>query len=105
MTVTVCKHTCEAGALYQWDRGQTLRIVGLSLDAAPEVHFVREGASHAIIRQASMDSSGVISASIPDEVLERAGALHVYVCQSDGDEFSTLYDFSLAVRGRARPGS
>ncbi len=105
MTVTICKHTCEAGALYQWDRGQTLRIEGLSLTSAPEIHFARSGARRAIARQASMDSSGVITVTVPNELLEHAGSLHVYVCQGIGEEVCTLYEFTLNVQSRAKPGN
>lgn len=105
MTVTICKHTCGAGTLYQWDRGQVLRIEGLSLTSAPEIHFARSGARRAVARQASMDGSGVITVTVPNELLEHAGSLHVYVCQGTGTEFCTLSDFTVPVNKREKPGN
>lgn len=89
--------------LYKWDTGQVLEIHGLSLSVVPQVHFAHEGDHLAIVRQAAMDASGVITASIPDSLLQSNARLCAYVCTEEGDTFQTLYKFLVPVLGRAKP--
>lgn len=89
--------------LYQWDLNQILEITGLSLSATPEIHFANSGMDRAIVRQASMDSAGVITAYIPNSLLQTSGKLIAYVCVYIGNTFETLYTIELLVKARAKP--
>lgn len=89
--------------MFQWDRGQELEIHGLSLAAAPEVHFAKAGVSTAQVTQGTMDDSGVVFAAIPDDMLEKAGDLLVWLVQESGRTSSTLCEILVPVLGRAKP--
>lgn len=104
MNVTICKHSCEVEALYQWDRGQTLRILGLSLPTAPDIHFSHRETDTAVVRQSTMDAAGVITVGIPDDLLELPYDLKVHICTDAGAEFCTLSDFTVPVNKREKPG-
>lgn len=101
--VTVHSNGYSIENLYKWDTGQELEIYGLALSVVPQVHFAHEGDQLAIVRQASMDASGVIRASIPDSLLQSSARLCAYVCTEQGDTFQTLYKILVPVLGRAKP--
>jgi hypothetical protein len=101
--VTVHNNGYSIDSLYKWDTGQVLEIFGLALPVVPQVHFAHEGDQLAIVRQASMDASGVIRASIPDTLLQSSARLCAYICTEQGDTFQTLYKIIIPVLGRAKP--
>jgi hypothetical protein len=95
--------TYKVKDLYQWDTKVILTIYGLSLSKAPEIHFANVGSEEAIVKQANMDDSGIISVQIPDEVLQVSGNLNVYVYGYDVDESRTMYHLTIKIIGRAKP--
>lgn len=101
--VTVKKDRYEAEALYQWDVNQTLQVFGLSLASVPEVHFTHGGMGAAIVRQASMDASGVVSVQIPNSLLQKGYMITAFICGYTGGTFETLYKIDIPVKPRPRP--
>jgi hypothetical protein len=87
----------------QWDRNQTLEIYGLSLARAPEVHFSNIGMERAITRQATMDSKGVITVSVPNGLLQKPYTITVHLCQYNGATFETCYTIKIPVTERKQP--
>ena len=101
--VTVIDNGYSIESLYKWDTGQELEIYGMTLPVAPQVHFAHKGDQYAIVRQASMDASGVIRVSIPDIMLQSTARLCAYICTQQGDEFKTLCKIVIPVIPRAKP--
>lgn len=102
-TVRVNKNVCKVDPLYQWNLNQDLVIFGLSLSAAPEVHFAHVNDSAAIVRQSTMDAAGVVRVKVPNSQLQRAGKLFAYVCTDDGSIFRTRYKIPIQIESRPRP--
>lgn len=102
-TVKVERHTYTVEPLTQWDRNQTLVIYGLSLARAPEVHFSNMAMDRAITRQATMDSTGVITVSVPNGLLQKPYPLTAHLCQYTGATFETLYTLKIPVTERKQP--
>lgn len=102
--VKVEKNSYTVESLYQWDLNQVLTIYGLSLPSIPEIHFTNDAMDRAIVRQASMDSAGVITADVPNSLLQKAGKMKVYVCIYQGDTFTSLYKIEIQVKARNKPG-
>lgn len=102
-TVKVEKHTYTVEPFYQWDRNQTLEIYGLSLPSTPEVHFTNAAMSAAIVRQATMDSAGVITVSVPNGLLQRPYPITAHICAYVGATFETLYTLKMPVTPRTQP--
>lgn len=102
-SLTVENNTYKVESLYQWDKNQVLTIYGLSLATIPEIHFTNEAMDRAIVRQASMDSAGVITVNIPDSLLQNPYKLTVYVCIYERDTFETVYKMTIPVKARKRP--
>lgn len=90
--------------LYQWDKNQVLTIYGLSLASIPEIHFTNTGMDRAIVRQATMDDAGIISADVPNSLLQKPYTITAYVCIYEGDTFKSLYTIDIPVKARKKPG-
>ena len=103
VNVTVTKDRYTVDRVYQWDKDQVLKIYGLSLASIPGIHFANGVMERAIVRQATMDSAGVITADIPNSLLQSASKITAYVCAFEGDTFETLYAIEIPVEGRKRP--
>lgn len=93
----------SADDLFQWDRDQVLTIFGLSLTSIPEVHFATSTMNEAIVKQASMDRSGVISVAIPNVLLEGSAPINVYISGYEDSSFKTWYKMELKVKARTKP--
>lgn len=100
---TFSKGVYTAETLFQWDYNQEVEIAGLSLAITPEVHFFHDGAEKAIVRQATMDASGVIRARVPNSLLQKPYRIHAIICIYEGTAFKSLCELRLPVQARAKP--
>ena len=101
--VNVTKNNYTVDSLCQWDVNQTLQVYGLSLSTIPEVHFANEAMGRAIVRQATMDSAGVVSVDIPNSLLQKPYTISAYICTYEGDTFRSLYKIDIPVKARTQP--
>ena len=101
--VVVKNNRYTVDPLYQWDLNQDLVIYGLSLPSIPEIHFTNNTMNRAIVIQATMDDSGVITAKIPNSLLQKPYTIKVYVCQYEGKTFESLYSLDIPVNPRKKP--
>lgn len=100
--VLIDRRCVTAAPLFQWDRGQVLEVYGLSLEAAPEVHFAHEGADDAQVVQSTMDAAGIVRAAIPDDMLENAADLRAWIVDETSGS-RTLCEIAVPVIERAQP--
>lgn len=56
--------------LWQWDYGQQLRIEGLHLPTAVEIHFALQETGGEAITRVGTTKDGVTTVTIPDSMLE-----------------------------------
>ena len=89
-------------SLYQWDINRDLVISGLNLPAAPEIHFANANMNRAIVRQSTLNS-GVITARIPNSILQEALTVKAYVGVYEGDTFKVIETIEIPVIAKARP--
>lgn len=98
----------RATGLWQWDYGQRLRIEGLRLPTAVEIHFaLTEFAGDAITRVGTT-KDGVTEVVIPDSLLENqaAGAtyeIYAWIYLADKTSGETIKRISMQVKRRAKP--
>lgn len=102
-TVRVEKHNYTVEPFYQWDRNQVLEIHGLSLPRTPEVHFYNNTMDRAVVRQATMDSAGIITVSVPNGLLQKPYTITAHLCVYNGATFETQYTIKLPVTPRTQP--
>ncbi|MGN0464893.1 MAG: hypothetical protein ACI4F9_00920 [Lachnospiraceae bacterium] len=100
--------TAHSAGLWQWDYGQTLRIQGLQLDTAVEIHFsLQETGGDSEVR-IGITRDGVTDVPIPDSMLENCGIAHDYyiyawIYITDETSGETIKHIKMSVKSRPKP--
>lgn len=98
----------RATGLWQWDYGQILRIEGLHLPTAIEIHFALTEQSGDAITRVGTTKDGVTEVVIPDSLLENqaAGAtyeIYAWIYLADKTSGETIKRISMQVKCRPKP--
>lgn len=98
----------RATGLWQWDYGQRLRIEGLHLPTAVEIHFALTEQSGDAITRVGTTKDGVTEVVIPDSLLENqaAGAtyeIYAWIYLADNTSGETIKRISMQVKRRPKP--
>ena len=86
----------------QWDRGQMLKITGLSLPSAAEFHF-GNATTEQLLMVAGITENGVTTVQIPNALLCEPHNIYLYIYACDGDIGRTVYRIDLNMRTRLCP--
>ena len=95
--------------LKQWDYGQVLRIQGLSLPTAAEIHFSLQESRGDCVNRIGVTKDGVTDVVIPDSMVENEGAIgqeyyiYAWVYLTDETSGHTEYEIKLSVETRSKP--
>lgn len=98
----------RATGLWQWDYGQRLRIEGLKLPTAIEIHFALTEQSGDAIPRVGTTKDSVTEVVIPDSMLENqaAGAtyeIYAWIYLVDKTSGETIKRISMQVKRRPKP--
>lgn len=98
----------RATGLWQWDYGQRLRIEGLKLPTAVEIHFALTEQSGDAIPRVGTTKDSVTEVVIPDSMLENqaAGAtyeIYAWIYLVDKTSGETIKRISMQVKRRPKP--
>lgn len=98
----------RATGLWQWDYGQRLRIEGLKLPTAVEIHFALTEQSGDAITRVGTTKDGVTEVVIPDSLLENqaAGAtyeIYAWIYLADNTSGETIKRISMQAKCRPKP--
>lgn len=98
----------RATGLWQWDYGQRLRIEGLKLPTAIEIHFALTEQSGDSNTRVGTTKDGVTEVVIPDSMLENqaAGAtyeIYAWIYLADKTSGETIKRISMQVKRRPKP--
>lgn len=101
----LCK---KAYGLWQYDYGQVLRIQGLNLPTAAEIHFALQETGGEAVTRIGITKDGVTDVTIPDSLLEADGAsqdyqIYVFVYLATPESGETTRRITLGVKSRPRP--
>ena len=92
--------TITTSSLWQYDYGQTLKLEGLTLPEAYEVHFSKSDGVGTAITQIG-NSEGVV---IPDMLLLTPGPIYAWIYLHEGnDDGETEFKLTIPVNARVRP--
>ena len=95
-----CTQITAAGALWQWDQGQILQIVGLDLPDAYQVEF----SNQPVRGTAAPMIGGVDGVEIPDVYLTTGKPVYAFVVLHAGeDDRETEYKIAIPVHARPQP--
>lgn len=98
--------------LWQWDYGQQLRIEGLHLPTAVEIHFALQETGGEAITRVGTTKDGVTTVTIPDSMLEgnstvwtadKAYNIYAWVYLSDKSSGETIKRITMQVKSRPKP--
>lgn len=92
----------------QWNYGEVLRIQGLNLPKAIEIHFSLEKTAGQAIPRIGTTKDGVTDVVIPDSLLENEGELqdyfvYVWIYLTDATSGRTEHSLSIKVKARSKP--
>ena len=102
----------HAYGLWQWDYGQQLRIEGLHLPTAVEIHFALQEMGGEAIPRVGTTKDGVTTVTIPDSMLEgnstvwtadKAYNIYAWVYMSDKLSGETIKRITMQVKSRPKP--
>ena len=102
----------HAYGLWQWDYGQQLRIEGLHLPTAVEIHFALQETGGEAITRVGTTKDGVTTVTIPDSVLEgnratwtadKAYNIYAWIYLSDQKSGETIKRITMRVKSRPKP--
>lgn len=102
----------HAYGLWQWDYGQQLRIEGLHLPTAVEIHFALQETGGEAITRVGTTKDGVTTVTIPDSMLEgnratwtadKAYNIYAWVYMSDKLSGETIKRITMQVKSRPKP--
>ena len=98
--------------LWQWDYGQQLRIEGLHLPTAVEIHFALQETGGEAITRVGTTKDGITTVTIPDSMLEGNSAawtaektynIYAWVYLSDKLSGETIKRITMQVKSRPKP--
>lgn len=101
--------TAEVKGIWQWDYGQILRIQGLSLPTAVEIHFSLDEHGGEAVRRIGVTKDGVTDVPIPDSMVENESAygdsyyFFAYIYLTDETSGNTEYKIRAKVSTRSKP--
>ena len=98
----------RVSGLWQYDYGQVLRIQGLSLPQAIEIHFSLQETGGEAITRIGVTKDGVTNVVIPDSILDGAGAIddyfaYAFIYPSDDNSGQTEPRIEIGVKSRPKP--
>lgn len=105
--VNLTKETSVNG-IYQYDYGQILRIQGLDLPTAVEIHFSLTETEGEAVTRIGTTKDGVADVVIPDSMLENEDTemdynIYVFIYLADETSGETVKRITLKVKARPRP--
>lgn len=101
-------HSVICGGLWQYDYGQSLRIQGLSLPTAVEIHFSLNETGGESMTRIGVTKDGVTDVTIPDSMLEGSDSIkdykiYAFIYLSDEKSGETTHKIVMPVKSRPKP--
>ena len=98
----------EVYGLWQYDYGQVLRIQGLNLPKAVEIHFSLTESSGDSITRIGTTKDGATDVIIPDSMLENGDTgqnynIYAFIFLSEIDSGNTEHRIKISVKARPKP--
>ena len=103
-----CGDYARTVEIWQWDYGQVLRIQGLSLPAAVEIHFALQESGGESVTRIGVTKDGVTDVTIPDSLLENDGtaqrySIYAFIYLTDTNSGQTIKKITIPVKSRPKP--
>ncbi len=98
----------NASSLWQYDYGQVLRIQGLNLPKAVEIHFALNETYGNSVTRIGTTKDGATDVIIPDSMLEYGNTsqnynIYAFIFFTDSNSGNTEYRIKIPVKARPKP--
>ena len=98
----------DSPSVWQYDYGQILRIQGLNLPQAVEIHFALQKTGGTSKTRIGITKDGVTDVPIPDSMLENGDteddySIYAFIYITDETSGQTEYRITLRVKARPKP--
>lgn len=98
----------DSPSVWQYDYGQILRIQGLNLPPAVEIHFALQKTGGTSKTRIGITKDGVTDVPIPDSMLENEDttqdySIYAFIYLTDETSGQTEYRITLRVKARPKP--
>ncbi len=108
IAVNIVNTYTSCSGLWQYDYGQILRVQGLDLPTAVEIHFSLQEKGGETITRIGMSKDGATDVVIPDSLLENNNSdmdykIFVFVYLTDKRTGHTEYKIAISVKSRPKP--
>ena len=98
------RRSIRTAPIWQWDYGQILRITGLDLPVAFQVHFSNEPAGGTSTTMIGTTAAGVSDVDIPNTLLETGENVYAFIYLHQGEnDGETEYMITIPVNDRSEP--
>lgn len=99
-----------ASGLWQYDYGQILRLQGIKLPTAVEIHFSLSERGGQAVTRVGTTRDNVTDVVIPDSMLENDATtidykIYAFIYLADSQSGQTEYKVSMSVKSRPKPES
>ena len=96
------------GGLWQYSYGQKLRIQGITLPTAVEIHFSLQETGGESVTRVGVTKDGVTDVPIPDSMMENNGTnrdykIYAFVYLADSESGATIRKIIMPVKSRPKP--
>lgn len=98
----------RAETAWQYDYGQILRIQGLNLPKAVEIHFSLEETGGTSVTRIGTTKDSVTDVTIPDSMLENEGTdqnykIYAFIYLSENNSGNTEHKITIPIKARPKP--
>lgn len=97
-----CYGSYTTDQVYQWDLNHTIEIKGLTMDYAPTIHFCNKKSETALVVQSELNN-GLITAPVPNELLQEPHSIIAYVHTYDENNAKTVEIINIPLIRRPKP--
>lgn len=88
---------------FQWDLNQKIYIEDSEFTVTPEFHYQNKNTTKALVVKSSIDSNGVISVDVPNQLLIEPYPITVYIYASSSGSAKSVVSMQFPVYPRQQP--
>ena len=91
--------------LIQWDKGVYVYFYDVKFTKQQTIHLYTNSMNEAMVIETILDSNGVLSAKLPDDLLCLGDCIYGYICEYANEEFRSMYRFTIPVTKKPKPSN
>ena len=99
------KNKTSINRLIQWDKGVYVYFYDVKFTKQQTIHLYTNSMNEAMVIETILDSNGILSAKLPDDLLCLGDCIYGYICEYANEEFRSMYRFIIPVTKKPKPSN